>query len=203
MVARVRGGAVVILRFLLSRPAMDAGGGRSRGVAAPSSTLPPAGAVPGACVDFLFFSSGSKVEAAVAQAALCAASDVYRELLSGGYRGFSASLQTLRLEVNRSRLHRLFRRGVSPAALAQVASSPALVRQPSSEACQSLGEGGGSDRVLEKKQDLQCLFSGPVCNFLYLLVPTCICSPRAINRRSQFRCFAPVPVQKKSEGTRA
>jgi hypothetical protein len=71
------------------------------------------------------------------------------------------SLRTLRLEVNRSRLLRLFRRGASPAALAQVASFSTLVRQPSSEARRSPGEGGGHDHVIEKKQGLQCLFSGP------------------------------------------
>jgi hypothetical protein len=42
----------------------------------------------------------------------------------------SASHRTLWLEVNRSLLLQRFRLGVSPAALAQVALSPVLVRQP-------------------------------------------------------------------------
>jgi hypothetical protein len=64
----------------------------------------------------------------------------------------SASHRTLRLEVSRSHLLQLFRRGASPTALAQVASSPALVRRPSSEARRHPGEGRGPDRV----QGLQC-----------------------------------------------
>jgi hypothetical protein len=86
--------------------------------------------------------------------------DVWSVLKGASLRWLSAasfaSRRTLRFEVNRSHLLRLFRHGASPTALAQVALSLALVQRPSSEARWFLGKGGGPNRILEKKQGLLC-----------------------------------------------
>jgi hypothetical protein len=51
-------------------------------------------------------------------------------------------------------------------------------------------EEDGPDRVLKSMQGLQCLFLGPICNFLAILGLSVIVPPTAMNRSSFVRVLS-------------
>jgi hypothetical protein len=61
-------------------------------------------------------------------------------------------------------------------------------------------EEDGPDRVLKSMQGLQCLFLGPVCNFLVILSLSVIVPPTAMNRSSFVRVLGTRTETKRSRG---